>query len=46
MEDKLHRPHPDVLNFSEISKDKAGWLEMPFEAVEIPFEEVEIFRVG
>ena len=26
-EDKLHRPHLDVLNFSRISKDKAGWLE-------------------
>ena len=45
-EDKHICPHPDVLNFSRISEDKAGWLEKPFEAVEIPFEEVEIFRVG
>ena len=27
LEDKLHCPHLDVLNFSRISKDKAGWLE-------------------
>ena len=27
LEDKLHRPHLDVLNFSSISEDKAGWLE-------------------
>ena len=26
-EDKLHRPHLDVLNFSSIFEDKAGWLE-------------------
>ena len=37
-EDKLHCPHPNVLNFSKISKDKAGWLEKHF-------EEVGIFRV-
>ena len=34
-EDKHIRPHPDVLNFSKISEDKAGWLERPFEEVEI-----------
>ena len=33
--DKIHRPHLDVLNFSMISEDKAGWLERPFEEVEI-----------
>lgn len=34
-----------MLNFSKISKYKVGWLEKPFEEVEIPFEEVEIFWV-
>ena len=33
-EDKPHSPHLDVLNFSRISEDKAGWLERPFEEAE------------
>ena len=41
-EDKHIRPHLDVLNFSRISEDKAGWLERPFEEVEI-FEVVMDF---
>ena len=35
LEDKLHHPHPNVLNFSTISEAKASWLEWPFEEVEI-----------
>uniref|UniRef100_A0A7N2KVU8 Thioredoxin domain-containing protein n=1 Tax=Quercus lobata TaxID=97700 RepID=A0A7N2KVU8_QUELO len=34
-EDKTHLPHPDVLNFSKITRDKAGWLEQLFDEGEI-----------
>lgn len=34
-EDKTHLPHPDVLNFSMITRDKAGWLEQLFDKGEI-----------
>ena len=32
-EHKVYRPHPVVLNFPEISDDKAGWLVRPFDDV-------------
>ena len=34
-EDKHIHPHPDMLNFSKISEDKAGQLERPFKEAEI-----------
>ena len=33
--DKTHLPHLDVLNFSKITRDKAGWLEQLFDEGEI-----------